>query len=95
LVLIIAPYNHNIKPLTNKKTVKLRKAVPIYEYKCDDCGKITELLESSGNKGERKCGHCGSGKLKKQFSVFSAQVKEGQSKKCFGCSDNSCPHSRR
>jgi hypothetical protein len=27
--------------------------------------------------------------------VFSAQVKEGQSKKCFGCSDNSCPHSRR
>jgi hypothetical protein len=33
--------------------------------------------------------------LTKQMSVFSAQVKEGQSKKCFGCSDNSCPHSRR
>jgi putative FmdB family regulatory protein len=81
----------------------VRKIVPIYEYKCDDCGKITELLENAGNKGERKCAHCGSGKLKKQFSVFSAQVKEGQSalqladksKKCFGCSDNSCPHSRR
>jgi putative FmdB family regulatory protein len=77
--------------------------VPIYEYKCDDCGKITELLESSDSKGERKCAHCGSTKLAKQFSVFSAQVKpfdsaqgrEGQSKKCFGCSDNSCPHSRR
>jgi hypothetical protein len=27
--------------------------------------------------------------------VFSAQVKAGQSKKCFGCSDNSCPHSRK
>ncbi|MGB7582384.1 MAG: zinc ribbon domain-containing protein [Sedimentisphaerales bacterium] len=73
----------------------MRKIVPIYEYKCDDCGKITELLENAGNKGERKCAHCSSGKLKKQFSVFSAQVKEGQSKKCFGCSDNSCPHSKR
>jgi len=83
--------------------------VPIYEYKCDDCGKITELLEKvwhglparekHGQDGRatdfRKCAHCGSGKLKKQLSVFSAQVKEGQSKKCFGCSDNSCPHSRR
>jgi hypothetical protein len=29
------------------------------------------------------------------LSVFSAQVKAGQSKKCFGCSDNSCPHSKR
>ena len=25
----------------------MRKIVPIYEYKCDDCGKITELLESA------------------------------------------------
>ncbi|MFH1371688.1 MAG: zinc ribbon domain-containing protein [Planctomycetota bacterium] len=69
--------------------------MPIYEYKCDDCGKITELLESSGNKGVRSCAHCGSGKLSKQFSVFSAQVKEGQSKKCLSCTDNSCPHSKR
>jgi len=78
--------------------------MPIYEYKCDDCGKITELLESSGNKAQRKCAHCGGKKLTKQMSVFSAQVKPfdqmaqgraGQSKKCFGCSDNSCPHSKR
>jgi putative FmdB family regulatory protein len=75
--------------------VKRGAPVPIYEYKCDECGKVTELLESAGNKDKRKCAHCGSGKLTKQFSVFSAQVKEGQSKKCFGCSDNSCPHSRR
>jgi hypothetical protein len=24
-----------------------------------------------------------------------AQGREGQSKKCFGCTDNSCPHSKR
>ncbi|MGA2093516.1 MAG: zinc ribbon domain-containing protein [Sedimentisphaerales bacterium] len=69
--------------------------MPIYEYKCDDCGEVTELLENSASKGQRKCAHCGSGKLIKQMSVFSAQVKAGQSKKCFGCNDNKCPHSKR
>ncbi len=69
--------------------------MPIYEYKCDNCGKLTELLEGNGSNVRRKCKHCGSLSLKKQFSVFSAQVKEGQSKKCFGCSDNKCPHSKR
>ncbi|MCJ7728377.1 MAG: zinc ribbon domain-containing protein [Sedimentisphaerales bacterium] len=69
--------------------------MPIYEYKCDDCGKITELLESSGIRTVRKCAHCGSGKLTKKLSVFSAQVKQGESKKCLGCNDNSCPYSKR
>jgi putative FmdB family regulatory protein len=68
--------------------------MPIFEYKCDECGKITELLETSGNRGVRKCAYCGSSKLIKQISVFSAQVKAGQSKKCFGCDDNTCPHSK-
>ena len=58
--------------------------VPIYEYKCDDCGRITELLENSGNKGERKCAHCGSRKLKKQFSVFSRRSKKGNRKNVSG-----------
>jgi len=69
--------------------------VPIYEYKCDDCGKVTELLESSSGKTQRKCAHCGGSNLTKQLSVFSAQVKQGESKKCLGCSDNACPYSKR
>jgi putative FmdB family regulatory protein len=69
-------------------------SMPIFEYKCDECGKITELLETGGNRDVRKCAHCGSSKLTKQISVFSAQVRAGQSKKCFGCSDNACPHSK-
>jgi hypothetical protein len=28
----------------------------------------------------------------KQFSVFAPRIKEGESKKCHGCSDHSCPH---
>ncbi|MHC4666448.1 MAG: FmdB family zinc ribbon protein [Planctomycetota bacterium] len=69
--------------------------MPIYEYKCADCGRISEFLESSSGKSSRTCGHCGSVKLTKQFSVFSAGVKQGDSKRCEGCSDYSCPHAPR
>ncbi|MDD5326347.1 MAG: zinc ribbon domain-containing protein [Phycisphaerae bacterium] len=68
--------------------------MPIFEYKCIKCNKISEFLELRDSKQSRVCPHCGSSELTKQISVFSAQVKEGQSKKCFGCSDNTCPHSR-
>jgi len=66
--------------------------MPIFEYKCGKCGGISEFLESSGDKRDRRCSHCGSEKLEKQFSVFSPRAKEGQSKKCHGCSDFKCPH---
>ncbi len=74
--------------------------MPIYEYKCSKCGKISEFLEitTSGersrtsNSETRKCAHCGSEKLEKQFSTFSARVADGPSKKCHGCSDFKCPH---
>jgi len=69
--------------------------VPIFEYKCSKCGRISEFLEKTGKAGKRKCPHCGSGDLDKQFSVFAAPVKQGQSKKCLSCTDTGCPHSRR
>jgi putative FmdB family regulatory protein len=68
--------------------------MPIFEYKCSNCGKISEFLEKAGNNAKRRCLHCGSSKLDKQFSVFAAQVKEGQSKKCLSCTDTGCPHAR-
>ena len=66
--------------------------MPIFEYKCGKCDKISEFLESSASKKQRKCEHCGSTKLEKQFSVFAAGIKQGQSKKCHGCDDLTCPH---
>ena len=65
----------------------------IFEYKCGDCGKISEFLVTSGKEREIICADCGSSKMKKQFSIFSPGVKQGQSKRCHGCSDNTCPHS--
>jgi len=68
--------------------------MPIFEYKCGNCGQISEFLEKANSKANNKCLSCGSDKLEKQFSVFSPQVKAGQSKKCLGCTDNACPHSQ-
>ena len=68
--------------------------MPIFEYICSQCDKKFELLEKAANSGKKTCPACGSGKLQKQFSVFSAGVKEGDSKRCHGCSDYTCPHTR-
>lgn len=69
--------------------------MPIFEYKCEKCGEKAEFLEKSNSYGAKKCPHCGSNKLEKQFSVFAPRIKEGASKKCISCTDESCPHSRR
>jgi putative FmdB family regulatory protein len=66
--------------------------MPIFEYKCGRCGRISEFLETTGDKAVKRCSHCGSEDLKKQISAFAPRVKEGESKKCHGCSDFKCPH---
>lgn len=44
--------------------------MPIYEYKCKNCGKVSEFLEVVGEgKIERFCKHCGSRELTKIISV--------------------------
>ena len=48
--------------------------MPIFEYKCRDCDKISEFLESAGSTAKRVCEHCGGGKLDKQFSTFAPRV---------------------
>ncbi|HEC79457.1 MAG TPA: zinc ribbon domain-containing protein [candidate division WOR-3 bacterium] len=55
--------------------------MPIYEYKCKDCGKITEILfKSRDEKVELNCRHCGSKNLVKQISTPGAiRMGNGQS----------------
>lgn len=45
--------------------------MPIYEYRCEDCGKTFEVFTRSCCGGEKKeCPDCGSQKVKRVFSVF-------------------------
>ena len=50
--------------------------MPIYEYQCDNCHRMTEALLKVGEKGPRKCEHCG-GKLTRVISRTSFQLKGG------------------
>lgn len=45
--------------------------MPIYEYRCEQCGRISEFLEGIGKRDNEKriCKNCGSKNLHKIFST--------------------------
>ena len=49
--------------------------MPIYEYKCDECGEMQEVLHTSmRNVDSVKCPDCGSGHLTRLISAFNVSV---------------------
>ena len=49
--------------------------MPLYEYQCENCGKVFELLRRmSDSDGDIACPKCHSQKVDRQFSTFSAGV---------------------
>ncbi len=48
--------------------------MPIYEYQCDQCGKIEEALQKFSDKPLKQCRHC-SGKLNKLISQSAFHLK--------------------
>ena len=48
--------------------------MPLYEYRCQKCGKVSEILQSLEEKPARICPHCG-GRLKKLHSTPAIQFK--------------------
>ncbi len=60
--------------------------MPLFEYKCKQCGHTMELLQRSGHPGVLRCEKCGSKTLQKLVSTFST----GQDTSTTGGS-NSCP----
>jgi len=62
--------------------------MPIFEYKCNDCGKKFDVLhKSSANLEEVACPDCQSKNNKKLLSSFSTSVNSSSS-----YSGQSCPH---
>lgn len=43
--------------------------MPIFEYKCNDCQKVFEIISLPGRNNEVKCTACGSTNLKKMISA--------------------------
>jgi len=68
--------------------------MPIYEYKCDDCGGVSEFLENYASKSPHSCEHCGGKNVHRVMSVFSAAMDgksiTGGSGSCSSCSSGSC-----
>jgi putative FmdB family regulatory protein len=50
--------------------------MPLYEYRCEKCGRVTEVLQKVGDRPLRRCEIC-SGKLEKLISRTSFQLKGG------------------
>ena len=72
--------------------------MPIFEFQCQDCEKITEVLVKSGNAKKPVCQHCGSKNTKKQFSSFATHVKQSTAAPksgCMSCENQGCPHAGR
>lgn len=44
--------------------------MPIYEYRCQECGEVTEALVPMGAKADVTCCRCGSKKVERKFSTF-------------------------
>lgn len=50
------------------------KVMPIYEYECTKCGKVTEVWQQMSDKPLKKCQYC-SGKVQKLISRSAFHLK--------------------
>jgi putative FmdB family regulatory protein len=64
--------------------------MPIYEYKCQQCGYVNSFLEQGRAKVKHACEKCQSGELEKLFSTFAVNPQRS-SQRCNTCTDGSCP----
>jgi putative FmdB family regulatory protein len=61
--------------------------VPIYEYRCEECGKRSSALLSSFSSPDPVCPHCGKPALRRLVSTF-ATVSSGESEMGDGENDD-------
>lgn len=48
--------------------------MPIYEYECEKCGEVIEILQKISDPPLKKCNHCG-GKIRKLMSMNTFHLK--------------------
>lgn len=62
--------------------------MPLHEYRCGGCGHAFEHLATTSSSKPGACPKCGSRKLEKQFSTFSASA--GSFSESLPCSTGAC-----
>ena len=69
--------------------------MPLYEYECQNCGKVVEILwRRSEDEQGMKCPGCGGSELRRKLSAFSARVGTGSiggSESAASCPTGTCP----
>jgi len=63
--------------------------MPLFDYKCQHCGHITEVLQQPRATAKPKCPKCGSTQMKKLLSAFG--VGKGGSSAASSCPTGTCP----
>jgi putative FmdB family regulatory protein len=69
--------------------------MPLYEYKCDDCGhRFEKLVGLSAADEVQECPACGATACQRQYSAFASNVKKGSftggaTDDCGSCSSSS------
>lgn len=70
------------------------ESMPIFEYKCDDCGnQFEKLVRRSAEADAVECPSCGQKHLTTQYSTFAAHAHGGQKaapKPSGGCGGPAC-----
>ncbi|OXU14428.1 FmdB family zinc ribbon protein [Sedimentisphaera salicampi] len=67
--------------------------MPMYEYSCEDCGKKFQFFQKSiRSEKKQTCPECGSSKVRKLISSFSA-VSDSGSSDSGSCPTGMCPFS--
>jgi len=69
--------------------------MPLFEYRCRQCGHVTVFLESPRARGRHACEECGSTSTERIFSTFAARSGSAGSSHADACAAESCPISDR
>ncbi len=64
--------------------------MPIFEYKCNDCGQVCEFLEKNSKPQKHQCTKCGSSNLQKKLSGFAVGPGKSGDNTCNACLNGPC-----
>lgn len=65
--------------------------MPLYEYRCRDCGDRFEVLQRLGEGAEKlECPRCGAGRPERALSTFATASGSGSTRTAGGCGAPAC-----